>query len=83
MDEEMKQFLRLMKVPEDSFDKLSPAFWFTACGIQPDKVRFAIKSIEKPIVFRDWAAITISAGQFFELSEALPNVVKEILYKSR
>jgi hypothetical protein len=81
MDENKKQFLEAMKVPEDTFDKLPSDAWFLSRGFPPHKVRLAFKCVEAPITFGAWTAITLSASDFFKLAAMIPELAKDMTKK--
>jgi len=81
MDEQKKQFLEVMKIPEDLFDRMPSDSWFLSKGFPPDKVRLAFKCIELPISFGEWTAITLSAKDFFKLAAMIPELAKDMTKK--
>lgn len=81
MDENKKQFLEAMKVPEDAFDKLPSDALFLSRGFPPHKVKLAFKCVEAPITFGAWTAITLSASDFFKLAAMIPELAKDMTKK--
>lgn len=81
MDENKRQFLEAMKVPEDTFDQLPADAWFLSRGFPPEKVRLALKCVEVPITFGDWTAITLSANDFFKLAAMIPKLAEDMTKK--
>ena len=68
-------------MPEEMFDKLPSDMWFLSRGFLPDKVRLALKSIEAPIIFKDWVVIALPPQYFFNLAAIITEQAKNLSKK--